>query len=228
VAQLDACPPGPGVEATTLAILVLAPAVATAAIIPGYDIAGLKLGDSTARVTALLGKPGELQKNSGGEQNWLYFGKGPVDWVTIQAKGAKKTVEGLETSDPKQRTSKGVGPGSSLAALRKAYPHLTCRKGSLGTTFLSCWILTSVNGQKIPTNFVLAPGKPVSLVDMGVSRLAHSSASSGGHGKTLFVNAAEELARATGLEVLPARAGELEQVAAARPPVPMRREVFYP
>jgi hypothetical protein len=63
---------------------------------------------------------------------------------------------------------------------------------------------------------------------MGVSKLAHSSASSGGHGKTLFVNAAEELARATGLEVLPARAGELEQVAAARPPVPMRREVFYP
>src|ERR1035441_8710254 len=88
-----------GVGATTLAIFVLAPAVATAAIIPGYGIAGLKLGESTARVTALLGKPGQLQKNSGGEQNWLYFGKGPVDWGTIQAKGAKKTVEGLETSD---------------------------------------------------------------------------------------------------------------------------------
>jgi hypothetical protein len=155
-----------GVGATTLAIFVLAPTVATATIIPGHGIAGLKLGNSTARVTALLGKPVQLQKNGGGEQNWLY-GKGPVDWVTIQAQGAKKTVEGLETSDPKQRTSKGVGPGSSLAALRKAYPHLTCKKGSLGTTFLSCWILTSVKRRKIPTNFVLAPGKRVSLVDIG-------------------------------------------------------------
>jgi hypothetical protein len=155
------------VAATTLAICALAPAVAAAKIIPGHGIAGLELGDSAAKVMAVLGKPGELQKNSGCEQNWLYFDKGRVDWVTVQAKRARKRVEGIETSDPKQRTAKGVGPGSSLAALRKAYPALTCKKGSLGATFLSRWILTSVNGQKIPTNFVLAPGKPVSLVDIG-------------------------------------------------------------
>ncbi len=65
------------VAATALAICALAPAVAAAKIVPGHGVAGLKLGDSTVKVMTVLGKPGQLQKNSGSEQNWLY-GKDPV------------------------------------------------------------------------------------------------------------------------------------------------------
>jgi hypothetical protein len=99
-----------GTATAAATICVLAPAIATAAIIPGQGIAAPRLGDSTARVSALLGKPGQLQTNGGGEQNWLYYGKGPIDWVTAKTKGAKKTVEGMETSDPKQRTAKVSAP----------------------------------------------------------------------------------------------------------------------
>jgi hypothetical protein len=156
---------GLGAGAVTFALFVLATASAAAAINPGHGVTGLKLGDTTARVRAVLGKPATIQHNHGGEQNWLY-GKGPVDWVTIISKRGHATVEGIETSDPKQKTSRGVGVGSSLGALRKAYPNVTCKKGWLGVPFTSCWILTSGAHQRIPTNFVLFKRK-VGTVDVG-------------------------------------------------------------
>jgi hypothetical protein len=154
---------GLGAGALTFALFVAGPASAAAAIIPGQGVAGLKLGDSTTRVTAVLGKPVTVEKYKSG-QNWLYNAN-PVDWVTIQVKGASKTVLGIETSDPKQRTSRGIGVGSSMTALRKAYPGLTCRRGWLGVRFTSCWIFTSVTG-RIPTNFVVY-GSKVETVDVG-------------------------------------------------------------
>jgi hypothetical protein len=106
-----------------------------------------------------------IQHNQCGEQNWLY-GKGPVDWVTIIDKGGRTAVEGIEPWDPHQRTSRRVGVGAPMSALREAYPSLTCKKGWLGVTFTSWWILTSVGGKKVPTNFVLSKGK-VGTVDVG-------------------------------------------------------------
>jgi hypothetical protein len=141
-------------------------ATASAEIIPGVGIGGLKLGDSSARVTALFGKPGVLQKN-GGEQNWLYAPATPVDWVAVRVKGKRKTTQGIETESRKQRTSKGIGPGSSLSALKNAYPELTCKTLALTVKFLSCWILTPIHGLKVATNFTLPHGKPVQLVDIG-------------------------------------------------------------
>lgn len=132
---------------------------------PGRELAGVRLGDSASRVTAVLGKPATVQTYKGG-QSWFY-GKGPVYWVTMKVKGPSKTVRGIETVDRKQRTSRGIGIGSSKTTLRKAYPRLTRKKGWLGVRYSSCWILTSVAGKKIPTNFVLIRGKSVSAVDIG-------------------------------------------------------------
>jgi hypothetical protein len=148
-----------------LAGVLALPATAAAAIAPGHGVAGVKLGDSTARVTAVLGKPVSVQKYKGG-QSW-FWGKGPVDWVTMRVRGRSTTVRGIETWDSKQRTAGGIGVGSSMTALRKAYPHLTCKNGWLGHPYSSCWILTAVAGKKIPTNFVLMKGKPVSTIDIG-------------------------------------------------------------
>ena len=149
-----------------MVLLVVAPAVGLAAIVPGYGIAGVKLDDSAAQVMAILGKPVTVQHNGGGEQNWLYD-KNPVDWVTLIAKGGRTTVVGIETGDKTQKTPQGVGPGSSMAALQKAYPKLTCKKGSLGTAFLSCGIPTEVGGRSVATNFVLGSSGPVQGVDVG-------------------------------------------------------------
>jgi outer membrane protein assembly factor BamE (lipoprotein component of BamABCDE complex) len=59
----------------SLAVLAL-PATAGAAIVPGRELAGVRLGDSATRVTAVLGKPATVQTYKGG-QSWFY-GKGPV------------------------------------------------------------------------------------------------------------------------------------------------------
>jgi hypothetical protein len=157
---------GAGTGAATLLLLASVSTSAEAAIIPGHGVAGVKLGDSSAQVRAILGKPATVQHNGGGEQNWLYA-TNLVDWVTlVAAERGRTTVEGIETSDPKQKTSRGVGVGSSMRALRSAYPSLSCKTSWLGVTFTSCWILTPVAGQRIPTNFVLVKGK-VGTVDVG-------------------------------------------------------------
>jgi hypothetical protein len=128
-------------------------------------VAGVKLGDSATKVTAVLGKPASVQKYKGG-QSW-FWGKGPVSWVTMRVRRGSTTVRGIETWDSKQRTSGGIGVGSSMTALPKAYPRLACKNGWLGHPYSSCWILTSVAGKKIPTNFALMRGKLVSTVDIG-------------------------------------------------------------
>ena len=154
--------------AVTCAIFAMAPALASAAIVAGRGIAGVKLGDTSARVVAVLGKPTSVQKHPGGEENWLWS-TGPIDWVTIRAKGAQKRVEGIETSDPRQRTSRGIGVGSLLPALRRAYSSLTCKRGWLGLSFSSCWILTRIDGRRIPTNFVVINEVgTISAVDVGL------------------------------------------------------------
>ncbi len=156
---------GVSAGAVILALFATVPAAASAAIVPGRAIAGVKLGDTPARLVAVLGKPETVQKNQG-EESW-FWRQGPVAWVTVRVKGRSKTVEGIETYDRKQRTPKGTGVGSSMRALRKAYPSLTCKRGWLGVTFTSCWILTRVGGREIPTNFVFFEGKPIGAVDIG-------------------------------------------------------------
>jgi hypothetical protein len=79
-----------GAGATVTTICDLLPAFAGAAIVPGQSVAGLKLGDSTAKISALLGKPGTLQQNSGGEQNSLCYGKGQSTGRPLSAKARRR------------------------------------------------------------------------------------------------------------------------------------------
>src|SRR5690242_8843115 len=48
-----------------MACVLALPATAAAAIVPGHRVAGVKLGDSATRVTAVLGKPASVQKYKG-------------------------------------------------------------------------------------------------------------------------------------------------------------------
>lgn len=141
------------------------PGLAAAAITPGVGVASVKLNDSPARTIAELGKPCNLQKNQGGEQNWLYC-HGPIDWVDFEPRHGKERVIGIETGSHSQRTPQHIGVGSSLTALHKAYPKIRCAIVSGPADTKSCWFYTRVHGAKVSTNFVVEK-KRVSLVDIG-------------------------------------------------------------
>lgn len=159
-----ACALASGVAAITLAVGA-APADAT--IVPGQSIAGVRLGDAGARVQEVLGKAQSVQKwRDEGGQSWFWReGVRPVDWATLNT---QLVVIGLETGDKQQKTSKGIGPGSSLKAVKKAYPSVSCRLGELppAAPDTDCTLETRHGGKATPTKFVIAGGKVV-LVDVG-------------------------------------------------------------
>jgi hypothetical protein len=143
------------------ALMLIAAAPADAAIVPGQGIAGVRLGDSGANVQKILSAPDGTQKYSGGESWFWRASADPVDWATVTT---RHVVRGLETQSKQQRTSKGIGPGSSLAAVKKAYPGIKCRSTIVGHA--ACTLTTKPSGKSIPTSFVIYKGK-VSMIDIG-------------------------------------------------------------
>ena len=140
----------------TMAVIVTAPASAAAAIVVGEGAKGLKLGDTGTTVKSVLGKPRRIQKYAGGE-SWFWKNY----WITLTT---RHIVRGIETRDPGQKTSRGIGPGSSTAALKKAYPGVKCKTSLVPD--LICTLSTSRTGKKVRTGFVIFKGK-VSIVDIG-------------------------------------------------------------
>jgi hypothetical protein len=98
-------------------VLVAAPA-AQAKILLGQSIDGIKLGEREAQVTARLGAPSFKMPNSEGA-SWGYP-KGLEGRIGFDHSGR---VNGMWTASRHQKTNKGIGPGSSLVQLHKAYPQ---------------------------------------------------------------------------------------------------------
>lgn len=95
------------------------PAPTLAKIVPGRGIAGIELGDGMGHVRAVLGKPHHVRPPA-----WIYGQplKGRVGF------GHQKRVNEILTTSPRQRTKRGIGPGSSLRAIKKAYPRAQCHR----------------------------------------------------------------------------------------------------
>jgi len=106
------------------AVLVLAPA-AEAKVVVQESIAGVKLGMTSAQVRAVLGKPHHVTyKPDQVEGSVKIFDYGPTD--VILTRGAQAQVLRVKTTSRAQRTSNGIGVGSTRAAIKRAFPRATC------------------------------------------------------------------------------------------------------
>jgi hypothetical protein len=124
---------------------------ASAAIVPQHSIAGVTLGMTEAKVKAKLGAPTHIRAGTNDFGNWRQL---VYKHVTVTFQSGKKATA-LTTRSVKERTAKGVGVGSTRAALRKRVRGLTCKK-ELGLDH--CWAGRWQAG-RVVTDFRLAKGR---------------------------------------------------------------------
>ncbi len=118
-------------------------ASASGAILPGKGIAGVNIGASMARVRAQLGRPDRVTPPS-----WRY---GPPLRGRVGF-DHRHEVNDVSTRSPRQRTHKGIGPGSSLGALHAAYPHAHCHARKRRRSI--CILSAHDDGRTVKTDFI--------------------------------------------------------------------------
>lgn len=141
------------------ALACLLAASASAKIVIGQSIGGVKLGDTKAQVKQALGAP----LSSSSSTDLLYP---PGVGLRVTLKGGR--VEGMLSTSKKQKTDKGITIGSSRSALKAAYPKASCVAGPLGPSSLYCAVTASFHGRKSYTSFLFStPSGGVSEIELG-------------------------------------------------------------
>lgn len=137
------------------------PVAAGASVVPQRSIAGVKLNMTVPQVKKILGKPksdravpDEIQ----GTVRVLNYG---LTQVTVGAQSG--TVQGITTSSRKQRTSKGVGVGSTRATVAAKVPKVKCRS-DFG--FPRCLVGEELAGRTV-TVFALSKAGKVARITLG-------------------------------------------------------------
>jgi hypothetical protein len=131
-----------------LAVMAVA-SPASAQIVVGVGIDGVKLGQTEAQVRQALGAPGyTMPATSGGESSWGYP-------KTLEGRVGFKAgkVVAMWTIAKHQKTSKGIGPGASLAKVKRAYPKAKCSTGPFGPKSLICVLKSKYQGRAAETSF---------------------------------------------------------------------------
>lgn len=137
--------------ATVVMVGLLAAAAAQAKIVVGQGMAGVRLGMTMAQVEKTLGKPTAKQSpDYKGDVEWNYA-KAPLMGALSFDKSGK--LLGVWTSAKTQKTNKGIGPGSMLAAVKKAYPTVKCSTGPFGPQSLICVLKSKDRGRTVETSF---------------------------------------------------------------------------
>ena len=141
------------IAATAFAALVLAPP-AGAVIVVQNGIAGIRLAMTQAQVRAKLGKPRAVQhgKNDFGSFTQLRYRSLRV---TFQG---NRTVTAIRTTLPSERTARGIGVGSTRAAVRARVAGVRCSSGH-------CFVGRFLPGRRV-TDFLLRNSR-VSAVVVG-------------------------------------------------------------
>ena len=142
-----------------LAVVVVASASASIRINVGID--GVKIGQTQAQVRANLGKPGSV-KNGADQVSTYTIMRYPALKMTIELRG---TVVSIRSTGLGDRTSSGVGVGSTEAALKQKVSNVSCEKVS--SIKRICFTKPTNDGRS--TTFRLTSGK---IVEIDVSILA--------------------------------------------------------
>ncbi|HXA54878.1 MAG TPA: hypothetical protein VNV37_08395, partial [Solirubrobacteraceae bacterium] len=139
-------------------ITVAAP-TASAKVVIGQSIAGVKLGATEAQVRRLVGKPSACEPCSKSERLWRYA-RGFEGIIIFDSAGR---VKGMWTGSEAQATSKGIhangfsgtGHGSSLAEIKQAYPSAKCEEMPNSDGYATCDLISHYHGRKVDTNFLI-------------------------------------------------------------------------
>jgi hypothetical protein len=134
-----------GVAGVALAVAgAVGASVADAKITPGRGLAGAELDWSQAHVRRALGRP-----TSVAPPTWTYRHR------HLQVSfGHDRRADSLVTSSRRERTSRRVGPGSTVAAVRRAYPKARCVEAAFGGAIRLCALTSRRSGQTVETDFV--------------------------------------------------------------------------
>src|ERR1700720_3791380 len=143
-------------------VMCVSPVAASAAVVVGRSIDGIKLGQTQAQVRARLGRP--LSSAPGRESRYVEYR------VTFDL---HHRVLAVFTTSARQKTSKGIhsalqlhsveqpGSGSTEAEVQQAYPGVTCApfgqpgKGSPLVRWVIKW---DYLGRAVETAFVIFAG----------------------------------------------------------------------
>jgi hypothetical protein len=137
------------------ATLIAAPA-AHAKIQLDKGLAGVRIGDTRAKVKATLGKP--VKQRSGSNDFGSYVEYLYRNGITVEFQGEER-VSSIVTTGRRERTSNGVGVGSPEAEVKRHIPGVKCE--TIGTA-RSCHTGRFVAGRKV-TDFRIADGKVASV-----------------------------------------------------------------
>lgn len=149
------------------AVVLSAPAVAGAGISPQEGIAGAKLGMTQERVRDKLGKPDRERIRTSPVGGFEYIAlKYDRTWVSFDGTLAGSEVLSVSTKDPHERTSTGVGVGSTKGEVKEGVPGIRCAN-EFGVRH--CWLGEFAIGE-IVTDFQLEKkaGKPARVSRVGV------------------------------------------------------------
>jgi hypothetical protein len=145
-----------------LAVALLTPAAAHASIVSQRSIAGVHLRMSEAGVRHVLGKPAKAETipdEIQGHVRHLDYGKTDV-YLSVTADG---TVYSITTTDRRQKTSTGVGVGSTERQVRRGVRGVRC-EGSAALRL--CTVGTATPGRRV-TQFIIGRTGKVRRVTLG-------------------------------------------------------------
>jgi hypothetical protein len=145
------------IAATALIALAL-PASASARIVPQRGIAGANLDMTQAQIRAKLGEPDRVSHPKSpifGTYTTWYYGGTSVDMFRTQ----DRKVFNLSTTAKSEKTSTGVGVGSTAAAVKSGVKGSRCDQKH-------CWVGRFEGGRKV-TDFQLSTKGRVTRVTVG-------------------------------------------------------------
>lgn len=154
--------------ATTLATLTVVAvpvtAVAQADLVVQKSLAGVKLGMTRAQVEKVLGEPSAVSRPTNeifGRYTELRYGLTRVSLFD----GEDGTVFSVTTTSKKQRTSRGVGVGSTEKVLRQKVKGVRCE--TYAGRFRICTVGTASPGRTVTDFRIGLKSKKVARITLG-------------------------------------------------------------